>query len=78
VEDIIQNTPASIAETQRWRDNNPHMTLNAAIHNAKASKLLQQLNDVRSSNVRSLDDVNQKIEALIDIMSRGIEFKGTY
>jgi hypothetical protein len=54
------------------------MTLNAAIHNAKASKLLEQLSDIRSSNVRSLDDVNQKIEALIDIMSRGIEFKGTY
>jgi hypothetical protein len=39
---------------------------------------MDELNDIRYTRVTDIDDVNQKIDKLIEIMLRGIEFKGTY
>ena len=78
MKDIIQNTPGTIAETKRWRDMNPEMPLMHAVYNGKASILMDELNDIRYTRVNDVDDVNQKIEKLIEIMLRGIVFKGTY
>ena len=78
MKDIIQNTPGTIAETKRWRDKNPEMPLMHAVHNAKVSILMDELNDIRYSRPTDIDDVNQKIDKLIEIMLRGIEFKGAY
>ena len=78
MKDIIQNTPGTIAETKRWRDKNPEMPLMHAVYNGKASILMDELNDIRFTRVTDIDDVNQKIDKLIEIMLRGIEFKGTY
>jgi hypothetical protein len=78
MKDIIQNTPGTIAETKRWRDKNPEMSLANAAYNGKASILMDELNDIRYDRVTDIDDVNEKISKLIDIMIRGIEFKGTY
>lgn len=78
MKDIIQNTPGTIAETKRWRDKNPEMPLANAAYNGKASILMDELNDIRFTRVTDIDDVNQKIDKLIEIMLRGIEFKGTY
>jgi hypothetical protein len=54
------------------------MLLKNAAYNAKASILLDELNDIRYSQVNGIDDVNEKIGKLIDIMIRGIEFRGDY
>lgn len=78
MKDIIQNTPGTIAETKKWRDKNPEMPLMHAVHNAKASILMDELNNIRYARVNDIDDVNQKIDKLIEIMLRGIEFKGMY
>lgn len=78
MKDIIQNTPGTIAETKRWRDKNPEMSLAMAAWNGKASILMDELNDIRYTRVNDIDDVNQKIDKLIEIMLRGIEFKGMY
>lgn len=78
MKDIIQNTPGTIAETKRWRDKNPEMPLAHAAYNGKASILMDELNGIRLARVNDIDDVNQKIDKLIEIMLRGIEFKGTY
>ncbi len=78
MKDIIQNTPGTIAETKKWRDKNPEMPLMHAVYNGKASILMDELNDIRYTRVNDIDDVNQKIEKLIEIMLRGIEFKRTY
>lgn len=75
MKDIIQNTPGTIAETKRWRDKNPEMPLMHAVHNGKASILINELNDIRYARVNDIDDVNEKIGKLIEILIRGIEFK---
>jgi hypothetical protein len=72
MKDIIKNTPGTIAETKKWRDRNPEMPLMHAVYNAKASILIDELHDIRNN----LDDPNEKINRLIDILIRGIEFKG--
>jgi len=46
-----------------------------AKYNAKAGTLLEELNDIRYNRVNTIDDVNEKIDKLIDILIRGIEFK---
>lgn len=71
MKEIIKNTPGTIAETKRWRDKNPEMPLMNAVHNAKASILMDELNDIRNN----LDDPNEKINRIIDIIIRGIDFK---
>lgn len=76
MKDIIQNTPGTIAETKRWRDKNPEMPLMHAVYNGKASILINELNDIRYARVNDIDDVNEKIGKLIEILIRGIEFKG--
>lgn len=76
MKDIIKNTPGTIAETKKWRDKNPEIPLMYAVHNAKASILMDELNEIRFARVNDIDDVNQKIDKLIEIMLRGIEFKG--
>lgn len=76
MKDIIQNTHGTIAETKRWRDKNPEMPLMHAVYNGKASILINELNDIRYARVNDIDDVNQKIDKLIEILIRGIEFKG--
>lgn len=73
MKDIIKNTPITVAEVNHWRkqgtiDEIPLMT---AKYNAKAAKLLDELDFIR--NVPNDPDV--KIAALIDIIIRGIEFK---
>jgi hypothetical protein len=78
MKDIIKNTPGNIAETKRWSDMNPEMPLKNAAYNAKASILIDELNKIRYSQVNGIDDVNEKIGKLIDIMIRGIEFRGDY
>ena len=76
MKEIIENTPGTIAETKKWRDADPEMPLMNAVYNAKASILIDELNKIQYDRVSDIDDVNEKIGKLIDIMIRGIEFKG--
>jgi hypothetical protein len=76
MKEIIENTPGTIAETKKWRDGDPEMPLMNAVYNAKASILIDELNKIQYDRVSDIDDVNEKIGKLIDIMIRGIEFKG--
>ena len=76
MKEIIENTPGTIAETKKWRDVDPEMPLMNAVYNAKASILIDELNKIQYDRVSDIDDVNEKIGKLIDIMIRGIEFKG--
>lgn len=75
MKEIIKNTPSTIAETKRWRDKNPEMPLMNAVHNGRASILIDELNKIKYDRVNDIDDVNEKISKLVDIMIRGIEFK---
>ena len=73
MKEIVKNTEVTVEEVKRWRkqgtiDEVPLMT---AKHNAKVATLLDELDFIR--NVPN--DPDHKIAALIDIITRGIEFK---
>ena len=73
MKDIIKNTPITVEEVKQWRkqgtiDQIPLMT---AKHNAKASKLLDELDSICSAP----NNPDVKIAALVSILIRGIEFK---
>jgi hypothetical protein len=54
------------------------LPLMRARYNAKASNLIEELNDIRFTRVTDINDVNDKIDKLVAILLRGIEFKDAY
>lgn len=70
---IIKNTEATVEEVRKWRDND--WPPEQAKYNAKVSVLLDELNNLSQRRVNDIDDVNMKIQDLIAILVRGIEFK---
>ena len=73
MKEIIKNTEVTVAEVNHWRkqgtiDEIPLMT---AKYNAKASKLLDELDSICSAP----NNPDVKIAALVSILIRGIEFK---
>ena len=73
MKDIIKNTPITVKEVNFWRkqgtiDEIPLMT---AKYNAKAAKLLDELDSICSAP----NNPDVKIAALVRILIRGIEFK---
>jgi hypothetical protein len=77
---IIENTPCTVEEVKRWRKQgtDQELPLMRARYNAKASNLIEELNDIRFTRVTDINDVNDKIDKLVAILLRGIEFKGAY
>lgn len=71
MKEIIQNTPITVEEVKRCRDLNPNMLPMTAKYNARVSILIDELTAIQSE----VDDPNEKINRLIDILIRGIEFK---
>ena len=71
MKEIIRNTPITVEEVKRWRDLNPNMLPMTAKYNARVSILIDELTAIQSE----VDDPNEKINRLIDILIRGIEFK---
>lgn len=45
---------------------------------AKVSNLIEELNRIRYTRVVDVDDVNNKIDNLIEILLRGVDFKDGY
>lgn len=78
MERIIENTSYTQEELMRWHENHDRMPLDHCRYNAKASHLLVELNNI--TMYRSLDpeDVDRKIDMLVEILCRGIEFKDNY
>lgn len=73
MKEIIKNTEVTVAEVNHWRkqgtiDEIPLMT---AKYNAKAAKLLDELDSICSAP----NNPDVKIAALVSILIRGIEFK---
>lgn len=77
MKEIINNTSVTPEEVKLWRKQgtDEEVPLMVAKYNAKAGTLLEELNDIRYNRVNTIDDVNEKIDKLIDILIRGIEFK---
>ena len=79
---VIANTPVTVEQVKEWRkqdtDEEVPLPLMVAKHNAKASNLIRELNDIRYARVADVDDVNNKIDKLIEILLRGVEFKEGY
>jgi hypothetical protein len=74
---IIENTPVTKQQVEFWRKTNTsnQLPLMIAKRNAKAAALIGELNDIRYATVTDVSDVNNKIDSLIEILMRGIEFK---
>lgn len=77
MKEIINNTSVTPEEVKLWRKKGTEeeVPLMVAKYNAKVGTLLEELNDIRYDRINSIDDVNEKIDKLIDILIRGIEFK---
>jgi hypothetical protein len=77
---IIGHTPVTVEQVKTWRKQgtDKEVPLMVARHNAQVSNLLDELNDIRFTRVTDVDDVNNKIDKLIEILLRGIEFKDAY
>jgi hypothetical protein len=77
---VIRNTPVTLEQVKKWRKQgtDQELPLMVARHNAKVSNLLDELNDIRYTRVVDVDDLNNKIDQLIEILIRGIEFKDGY
>ena len=73
MKNIIKNTEITVEEVNqwRWRGTIKEVPLMTAKHNAKARKLLNELDFIRNAP----NDPDVKIAALIDIIIRGIDFK---
>jgi ssDNA-specific exonuclease RecJ len=74
---IIKNTPVSVDQVKQWRKQgtDEEVPLMVAKHNAKVSNLIEELNDIRYTRVIDVDDVNNKIDKLVEIILRGVEFR---
>jgi hypothetical protein len=70
---IIKNTPVDVDEVNRFRKRGTEeeIPLMTAKYNAQVSRLLDELYVIRNET----DDVDEKVDMLIEIMIRGIEFK---
>jgi len=77
MKEIINNTSVSDEEIKLWRKKGTEeeAPLMVAKYNAKAGTLLEELSIIQYDSVNSIDDVNEKINKLINILLRGIEFK---
>ena len=72
---IIENTVYTEEELMRWRENNDSMPLDQCRYNARVSYLIDELDGIRYTRATDVDDVNKKIDMLVEILLRGIEFK---
>lgn len=77
---IIANTPVTVEQVDEWRKQgtDEEVPLMVAKHNAKVENLIEELNDIRYARVTDVDDVNNKIDKLVEILLRGVEFKEGY
>lgn len=77
---IIKNTPVTVEQVKNWRkeSTDQELPLMIAKHNAKVSNLIEELNDIRYTRVSDVDDVNNKIDKLVEILLRGVDFKDAY
>lgn len=77
---IIGHTPVTVEQVKQWRKQgtDQEIPMMAARHNAQVSNLLGELNDIRYTRVVDVDDVNNKIDKLIEILIRGVNFKDGY
>jgi hypothetical protein len=74
---IIENTPCTIEQVKHWQNKgtDQELPLMFAKYNAKASNLIDELDAIRYTRATDVDDVNKKIDMLVEILLRGIEFK---
>jgi hypothetical protein len=74
---IIGHTPVTVEQVKTWRKQgtDKEVPLMVARHNAQVSNLLDELNNIRYARVTDVDDVNNKIDKLIEILIRGVNFK---
>lgn len=77
---IIAHTPITVEQVKQWRKQgtDQEVPLMVAKHNAQVSNLLDELNDIRYARATDVDDVNNKIDKLIEILLRGVNFKDGY
>ena len=77
---IISNTTVTVEQVNEWRKQgtDEEVPLMVAKHNAKVENLIEELNDIRYARVTDVDDVNNKIDKLVEILLRGVEFKEGY
>jgi hypothetical protein len=77
---IIENTPCTVEQVKHRRKvgTDQELPLMIARYNAKASNLIEELNDIRYTRATDVDDVNNKIDKLVEILLRGVNFKDAY
>ena len=74
---IIKNTPVSVDQVKKWRKQgtDEEVPLMVAKHNAQVSILIDELNSIRDIRAIGIDDMNYKIDRLVEIILRGVEFR---
>jgi hypothetical protein len=74
---IIGHTPVTVEQVKQWRKQgtDKEVPMMVARHNAQVSNLLDELNDIRFTRVTDVDDVNNKIDKLVVILLRGVNFR---
>lgn len=74
---IIKNTPVSVDQVKKWRKQgtDEEVPLMIAERDAQVSNLIEELNDIRYARAIDVDDVNNKIDKLVEIILRGVEFR---
>lgn len=77
---IIAHTAVTVEQVKHWRKQgtDQEVPLMLAKHNAKVSNLLDELNNIRYTCVTDVDDVNNKLDKLIEILLRGVNFKNEW
>lgn len=80
MDSVIRNTPITVEQVKIWRQEGTdnEVPLMIARHNAQVSNLMVELNDIRYARATDVDDVNNKIDKLIEILLRGVNFKDGY
>ena len=77
---IIGRTPVTVEQVKQWRKQgtDQEVPMMVARHNAQVSNLMDELNDIRYTRVVDVDDVNNKIDKLIEILLRGVNFRNEW
>ena len=77
---IIGHTPVTVEQVKHWRKQgtDQEVPLMVARHNAQVSNLMDELNDIRYARVVDVDDVNNKLDKLIEILLRGVNFRNEW
>jgi hypothetical protein len=74
---IIAHTAVTVEQVKHWRKQgtDQEVPLMLARYNAQVSNLIEELNDIRYTRVVDVDDVNDKIDKLVVILLRGVNFR---